>query len=44
MRSTNRPQNDPSNGIKLLLSWTFVGVPLLWGVSLTLINAVKLFK
>lgn len=33
-----------NNGLALVLSWTFVGIPLLWGVSLTLINAVKLFK
>ena len=33
-----------NNAVALLLSWTFVGVPLLWGVSLTLTNAAKLFK
>ena len=31
-------------GIKLFLAWAFVGVPLLWGVYLTCLNAVKLFQ
>ncbi len=33
-----------SNLVPLVLSWTLVGVPLVWGISLTLINATKLFK
>jgi hypothetical protein len=32
------------NGLKLFLSWGFVGVPLLWGVVQTAINALKLFQ
>jgi hypothetical protein len=28
----------------LLLAWAFVGIPLLWGVYGTLINALKLFQ
>ncbi|GAC1306244.1 MAG: hypothetical protein NVS2B3_03370 [Vulcanimicrobiaceae bacterium] len=40
--ATSRP--DSSNGVKLLLSWAFVGIPLVWGISLTLINAAKLFR
>ena len=32
------------NGIKLLLAWGFVGIPLGWGVIQTLINAMKLFR
>jgi hypothetical protein len=31
------------NGIKLLLAWSFVGMPLVWGVVQTLVNAVKAF-
>jgi hypothetical protein len=27
-----------------LLAWALVGVPLLWGVYETLLNAMKLFK
>jgi hypothetical protein len=33
-----------NNGLKLLLAWTFVGIPLTWGVMQTLINAIKAFQ
>ena len=33
-----------SNGIKLELAWGFVGIPLVWGVIETGINALKLFQ
>jgi hypothetical protein len=38
--------NDVSaqNKIKLVLAWIFVSVPLIWGVSETLSNAMKLFE
>jgi hypothetical protein len=37
--------NDASaNGLKLVLAWGFVGIPLAWGVIQTLINALKLFQ
>ena len=29
---------------KLILAWCFVGIPLLAGVTQTLINAMKLFQ
>jgi hypothetical protein len=32
-----------SNGFKLFLAWTFVGIPLAWGVVQTLVNAIKAF-
>jgi hypothetical protein len=32
------------NGLKLILAWGFVGIPLLWGVVQTGINALKLFQ
>ncbi len=32
-----------SNQLKLILSWTFVGIPLAWGIVVTLQNALKLF-
>ena len=32
------------NGLKLVLAWGFVGIPLTWGVIETLINAMKLFQ
>ncbi len=31
------------NGVALVLAWLFVGIPLAWGVILTLGNAAKLF-
>ena len=31
------------NGTKLVLAWGFVGIPLIWGVIETGINALKLF-
>lgn len=30
--------------LQLVLAWGFVGIPLIWGVSQTLINAMKLFQ
>lgn len=30
--------------IKLVLAWSFVGIPLLAGVAQTIINAMKLFQ
>jgi hypothetical protein len=32
------------NGLKLILAWGFVGIPLAWGVIETAINAAKLFQ
>jgi hypothetical protein len=32
-----------NNGIKLVLAWGFVGIPLVWGVVQTLLNALKAF-
>jgi hypothetical protein len=31
-------------GLKLALAWGFVGIPLIWGVVQTLINAIKAFQ
>jgi hypothetical protein len=33
-----------NNGLKLVLAWGFVGIPLAWGVIKTLSNALKLFQ
>lgn len=33
-----------NNTIKLVLAWGFVGIPLVWGVVQTLVNAVKAFQ
>jgi hypothetical protein len=37
-------QNASGNGLKLVLAWGFVGIPLAWGVIETLLNALKLFQ
>jgi hypothetical protein len=37
-------QTGSSNGLKLVLAWAFVGIPLLWGVWIVLGNAAKLFS
>ena len=37
-------EKKSSNGLKLLLAWGFVGIPLAWGVTETVINAMKLFQ
>ena len=33
-----------SNPLKLVLAWGFVGIPLVWGVIETALNAMKLFQ
>lgn len=33
-----------SDSVKLVLAWAVVGIPLLWGVYMTLQNAMKLFQ
>ncbi|MBC6991310.1 MULTISPECIES: MFS transporter small subunit [Hymenobacter] len=35
---------EPTSGLALAISWLFVGVPLLWGVSQTFIKALALFQ
>jgi len=30
--------------LQLVLAWGFVGIPLVWGVLQTLVNAMKLFQ
>jgi hypothetical protein len=41
MGSTRGP--NTSYRIKLVLAWGFVGIPLLWGIIQTLVNAIKAF-
>jgi hypothetical protein len=40
---TTQNQNG-TLAVKLVLAWMFVGVPLIWGVVQTAINAAKLFQ
>ena len=37
----NRKATTP---LELALAWGFVGIPLLWGIYGTLMNAMKLFQ
>jgi hypothetical protein len=37
-------EHKETSTLQLVLAWTFVGVPLLAGVSQTLINAMQLFR
>ena len=43
MESTHLP-GRMGNGIKLVLAWGFVGIPLVWGIVQTLVNAIKAFQ
>jgi len=39
--------NSTENGattLYLVLAWGFVGIPLIWGVYKTLVNAMQLFQ
>jgi hypothetical protein len=37
------PTSSGTRAIHLILAWSFVGIPLIWGVLQTLRNALKLF-
>jgi MFS family permease len=43
---TNTPEKTqgPIRPIHLILAWGLVGIPLIWGVWQTMLNALKLFK
>jgi hypothetical protein len=36
--------NGGTTALHLVLAWGFVGIPLVWGVIETIINALKLFQ
>jgi hypothetical protein len=40
----HRASPGTSNGIKLALAWGCVGIPLVWGIIQTLVNAIKAFQ
>jgi hypothetical protein len=42
--AADQESTSAGNGIKLVLAWGFVGIPLVWGVVQTLLNAVKAFQ
>jgi hypothetical protein len=43
MQTEDRPP-DAGYTIKLILAWGFVGIPLVWGIVQTLVNAIKAFQ
>lgn len=38
-----RQSTGTGNAVKLALAWGFVGIPLVWGIVETLVNAIKAF-
>jgi hypothetical protein len=32
------------NSIKLILAWLLVGIPLIWGLWMTIVSALPLFR
>jgi hypothetical protein len=36
--------NSTTTTLELVLAWGLVGIPLVWGVFQTLLNALKLFQ
>jgi hypothetical protein len=40
----SRESKASGYGLKLVLAWGLVGIPLVWGVLQTLKNALKLFQ
>lgn len=44
VKMEKEPQEHKTPVIQLILSWAFVGIPLAWGISMTVIKAMKLFK
>jgi hypothetical protein len=43
MENARQPRGI-GNGLKLVLAWGFVGIPLVWGIVQTLVNAIKAFQ
>jgi hypothetical protein len=43
MESTPQPPHT-GYAVKLTLAWGFVGIPLVWGIVQTLVNAIKAFQ
>jgi hypothetical protein len=42
--SFNNNGGDGTSSLELALAWAFVGIPLLWGIYGTVVNALKLFQ
>lgn len=41
---THHEDVSAANTVKLVLAWSFVGIPLIWGVYNTLVRAALLFQ
>lgn len=44
MATNTTTTTDSSNAVALILAWLWVGIPLLWGLLITIRNATALFK
>jgi hypothetical protein len=44
MMAEGQETRASGNAIKLVLAWGFVGIPLVWGVVQTLLNALNAFQ
>ena len=42
--SQSSESGAPGSIVKLALAWALVGIPLLWGIAMTVMNALKLFQ
>lgn len=42
--SSSAPAEQSTTSLSVVLAWLYVGVPLAWGVSQTIIKALALFK
>jgi hypothetical protein len=42
--SFDNRSSSATTPLQLALAWGFVGIPLLWGIYGTLVNAMKLFQ
>ena len=42
--ATTNTTTDPLITVKLILAWLWVGIPLAWGIYVTLGNVAKLFQ
>jgi hypothetical protein len=43
MQSNTGAEQSAGNGLKLLLAWGFLGIPLLWGLWRTVQSSLPLF-
>jgi hypothetical protein len=37
-------KNDNGFSLKVILAWLFVGLPLIWGISQTILKSMALFN